>query len=962
MPLQKQTVDVHLNKGLDKKSSDKFVIPGGLTKAENVVFGEHGSLRKRNGYTALSTDTTDGGTIASGKALVTSGTRAQSSGNQALLFDNSKVYAWTEGDDEWLDAGRVSLNAINWETVRVHPTDVTEWDRAEVNGVAVYTWYDASGDVTYATVLDVATGTVLQDETAIFAVATMAKCVVVGNYIFVVFVRQSNNTIQARRFDTNDPTASPTAYLSVVSDAHATAYTYDVVAYDATKCVVAYTDTGDDVNVFFLNDDGTASSNTEVEARGTTPGGVSVTTDDTTGVLVAVNETLFRHDSSLVAGWSEDLDPTTIIGGSGPMTITGITKASGSSVWFLQSDSGTSTDQVYAVEVNSAGTYQSTLNLGVFMPLASKAFLLDDVPCVCVRVDSTLQPRYLVLADGGEILADFLAGRAVDQDPNENTGLPSAQLVGGVVKIAVGVKQPDGESFDRSALGLAEIDTSTTFVSSLALDETLYFTAGTLRQWDGREVSEAGFYTFPEYVSDTQGTAGSMADGTYLYRAVFEYRDRLGKVYRSAPSVAQSVTVAAGSGTATVDLDFKMQTFTNRSDVDVVLYRTEVGLSTVYYRTATLRYPYDDPGNIVTVTDSNDDATLVSKEQLYTVGGELGNILPPAATFMTYYDRRVFLAGLPSPREIWFSKQLVTGEGPGFSDAFVIYAPESVVALARLDQRLIVFAENAVYFLFGEGPTATGVGSYAPLEYLTSELGCSNAATVAETPLGIVFESNKGVYLLNRTLELQYVGAPLEAIVEGEAPTFKSVENLPDRNEVRFITSDNDCFALNYEFMQWSELTGMAAVDAAIWDGTYAYLTAAGVVEQENANYDDDGSFVAMDVQTGWVSFAGLTGYKRLYEIQLLGEFVSAHDLDVHIAYDYDDTEVETFSLSAVAAGDIPMSFRPARQKCRSFRLRIVDSYSSVNGGSMVLENLGLRVGIKTAPDRLPAANRVEGV
>ena len=948
MTVIKQKVEIKLNSGINQKAGDKFLQPGELTDAVNVRFDEDGTLHKRYGVDALSKSIIDGATMSEGSSLIGTDT-------QLLAFEDMDAYAYVDATDTWLDAGNVTGTTSEWKTVRQHPTDLSEWSRAEANGVAVYVWYDATNDITKATVVDVATDTILNDEQNIFADEVVAKCVPVGNYIFVVNTRASNNTIQARRFDTTDPTASPTAYTSVVSDVHATGYQkYDVIPYDDTKCVVVYQDTSQDINVFFLNDDGTASSSTQVVAAlGAAPTGIALVKDNSNGVLIYVSEVVYRHDSSLTADWNESLSAYL----TNATSATGVIDADGGSVWFVQDST---TERVQALRINSSGTYQSLTQISHYAPIASKGFLLNGLSCVCLYINSTLQPRYLVFTEEADIIADFLLNRAADPDPSDLTGLSAVQNVGGVFKFAVGIKQPDGTTFDRVALGVAEIDTNNNNLLGLEVDESIYLTGGSFRQWDSKEISEAGFYTFPEYDSDAQGSGGSIADGTYLYKAIFEYRDKRGKVYRSAPSASQSVTVSAGGGTATVDIDYKMHTFTNRANVDVVLYRTEAGLSTNYYRTATLRYPSEDSGDVVTITDSNSDATLASKELLYTVGGELENTLPPSSKSIAKWDQRIWLAGLPQPRDVWYSKILLDDEGAGFSETQVIRFPDDIVAVARLDSRLIAFSKTKIYYIHGEGGDATGAGSsYSTPQFISSDVGCVNRLSVAEIPDGVVFESHKGVYLIDRSMQLQYIGKAIESIIEA-SPTITSANVMEDSREVRFTTSNDKVYVWNYEFNQWSEFN-YTGVDATVWKQKYTLIESDGTVKTEQTDFSDDGSFIAREIKTGWIHLAGIEGYKRVCKLIFTGNYVDAHQLDVYLAYNYDDTEVEQFTRTFDSSDDYSFEINPARHKCSAIRVRVVESSTGTIGESAALEALTLVVGVKRTEDKKPATNKTDG-
>ena len=61
------------------------------------------------------------------------------------------------------------------------------------------------------------------------------------------------------------------------------------------------------------------------------------------------------------------------------------------------------------------------------------------------------------------------------------------------------------------------------------------------------------------------------------------------------------------------------------------------------------------------------------------------------------------------------------------------------------------------------------------------------------------------------------------------------------------------------------------------------------IFKQVNTTATFGGSMVPIKLETGWLSFAGIQGFQRVYRMLLLGEYKSPHKLKIKIAYDYDD-------------------------------------------------------------------------
>ena len=70
MQLAKQLITVTLDSVDSGRRSDKLLVPGRLTIAEDVVQVKGGSFGKRNGFSAYA-KTTDSGTISAGRDLNT---------------------------------------------------------------------------------------------------------------------------------------------------------------------------------------------------------------------------------------------------------------------------------------------------------------------------------------------------------------------------------------------------------------------------------------------------------------------------------------------------------------------------------------------------------------------------------------------------------------------------------------------------------------------------------------------------------------------------------------------------------------------------------------------------------------------------------------------------------------------------------------------------------------------------
>jgi len=122
--------------------------------------------------------------------------------------------------------------------------------------------------------------------------------------------------------------------------------------------------------------------------------------------------------------------------------------------------------------------------------------------------------------------------------------------------------------------------------------------------------------------------------------------------------------------------------------------------------------------------------------------------------------------------------------------------------------------------------------------------------------------------------------------------------------------------------------------------------------------YSDNGAFISMRLRTGWIQFAQVQGFQRIWEILLLGEYKSAHTLQVQIQFDFNSTVAQTMTITPGSTVPYQWSFSPSRQKCESMRLTIQDVYTNTIGESYDLSNLAFYLGIKRGLNKLPATQR----
>lgn len=419
--------------------------------------------------------------------------------------------------------------------------------------------------------------------------------------------------------------------------------------------------------------------------------------------------------------------------------------------------------------------------------------------------------------------------------------------------------------------------------------------------------------------------------------------------------------------------------------VQVGLWRTiaaEDGGATIFYRVGTKA---NDPTvDAISFTDAASDQDILNADVLYTSTGALENIAPPPCQVVVQHRRRLLAADLDDENLIWISKELVDGYAPAWSDLLTRRVDATggrITALGSMDDKVVVFKASRILVFGGDGPDDTGGnGAFTAPEIINTDVGCVNHDSVVFTQAGLMFQSQKGIYLLGRDLTASPIGTPVERYAS--APITSAVL-LPDSSQVRFTTSSGITLLYDYVAGQWSVFT-CGAVHAEIWNGLHHRVDAAGVVYQETpGGFTDQGVPVALLVQTAWLKPGeALQGFMRARRMTVLGQYLSKHKLEVKVAVDYDETVRQTLLFDAGAAlganfegnggayGNDPIyggaaisaveqvrgALGALVQKCEAIRFTIREIPGD-EGAGLILQGLALELGIK-GPTYKVAPNR----
>jgi len=275
---------------------------------------------------------------------------------------------------------------------------------------------------------------------------------------------------------------------------------------------------------------------------------------------------------------------------------------------------------------------------------------------------------------------------------------------------------------------------------------------------------------------------------------------------------------------------------------------------------------------------------------------------------MCVHQNRLVLGGADDTTVVWFSKPITPTEGPGFNEQLTITIGDGgpVMGLASLNGNLIVFKNQDVYVVPGTFPDASGNGpSLGEPFNLPSGVGCIDHRSVVETPVGVFFQSTRGLELLTPALEVN----PMVKVWETLKlyPYITSTTHYPANREVWFVChfSKIDVFnqsppaqilIFNYQTGTWSKFISpgqsdylgrgmfhVALVGMDVWlackaDAYFGFDQAFAYTYDTTRYYDTTRgygvptkNFVTMNVQTAPIAMNNVQGFQRLKRVRLLG-------------------------------------------------------------------------------------------
>lgn len=922
--------------GIDERTQPELVDPSrNFLRLENVRADRRGAYTKRPGFATMSLDRTTGSDRASLRSAFAN------NGNLCTIDNTGTLDAYVEAATAWRNVGMVPECTVSREpTASTLPSAATglidaahkSADMVEVNGYRVVVTVDATAGC-YAIVYDADTGAVAYPRTTISSSCLEHDALVVaaldGTYAHVVYADPAGGTVYRRSINTaalSSGWGSETTVLATLSASNS----FDAASYSSSWAIAATGGLGGagEFRVIAYDDDATQIAS--VTKTVTTPTKIALGGTDTDVIWVAnTTSTLVRVMGLTPSTLATSIANATIVSVNTPKAVGVTWTATGYGVVYVtDDDGGTYIRQFYnlagtATALGSApvhGIMNTAIASRMWLSTGSRWHIL-----LTQRLDSTTpnDQKVCVVADVTDVVSDAQAMPRVvaviaprlelhnTEDEFYVYRQPCHAVVSGsTVKLpALVQRSPITASVEVVTI---DYDDDTAY-SSAEIEGCTVLGTGATSQYDGATCVEANWVMRPVITaaSHAGGGGGITTTGVgYTYAAIYEWTDARGNVHRSAPS--DPIQTGAFASKLRVDVVLQPLMFTNRQtmiddlavQVKIVLYRT-VNEGSTYYR-CQQAYNYTN-STTITFQDSLSDADLEDNEQLYTQPGLYGtsqpHACPPGLRHVIYHGEHIVGVG-DDGYTIWPSAPYVYGEGIWWADLFQLPIPEGgpITALASSDGRLYAFKRDRIFVIDGDGPSDNGAaGQFSTPQRLPTELGCLSHRSVVVTPVGIFFQSPRGIEVLSGQA-VQWVGENVQATFAAY-PVITSAVCRQTEGRVLFTCTnvagdEGVTLVFDYAAGAWTvdkvydsdlAVASAPAVHALAIDGSYYRASSTGRVWAEQSTCLDNTQWITVLIETAWQKPSGFHGASEIPRGIFVGQKSTPCSVTVEWAYDYRD-------------------------------------------------------------------------
>lgn len=850
-------------------------------------------------------------------------------------------------------------------------------------GIAGIAWFESGRGIIYA-IYDTNKKTYLVSPTVLDSLGTQCKVCYVSTsnmYIFLS-VRSGTTTIASYSYNMNTSTLS--SPVSMATDIRSSNIAIDVIQYlSGDGVTVGYANTSNTLTTFNITRDnilGTSSNgyyNTATDATITIQKALSLTRVDT-DFIVCYNELSSVNIKSRWFGF--DFVALTSIQTLGTLTaattannITAIATATSTAQVFVDEINATyNYGKLFTASITKSASSTSLTRLSTGTMIAGKGFLnaAGNAVVICIY-KSNLQSSYFLIGSNGIINGQFSVGLAGDNSTTSQLeNVTNSQLVNGSIYSLLlnkgKLSSEQGLFTTISGLVLSRLE-KIIYRSSVEMNDSLYISGGIPKVFDGKSVYEAGFTLYPEGLSQqaTATTGGFISDGTYSYKAVFEYYDSTGRLHESKTSTASQSVLTGGTSTQTVTIRVPSVLLSEKDSVIVSLYRTTNG-GTVYYKVSSLTSPTiitPSTNTYVDIVDTLADTTITSNQPIYTTGGLLDNAIFPACNLLKNINGRLWFGLGENRRLLQYSQLSNQFQAVKTATEFVYDTLEGgdVVGLAEFGNSCAVFKDKGVFVIVGAPALNTGAGSsLQPIRKIVNNITATSYRSIYETADGVFFMSTFGIQLLKYDGQINNFAKPINnRMIPSDITCIIYVERL---KHLRLHTSTT-CWVFDYINNSWYEWEYFGAVSGCLVNGYEIFVKSDGYTRQESDIYSVDNSPITMVLKTGWLRMYPVS-IQRIYSIYPMLKYFSDHKIQFKLyqnnevlpneIFDTQSSDITgstdiyggsgTYGSGVYYGGDIGYNsvyqpeLQPAYQECEALSLEII----VYNNGNTIGKGCGI--------------------
>lgn len=531
--------------------------------------------------------------------------------------------------------------------------------------------------------------------------------------------------------------------------------------------------------------------------------------------------------------------------------------------------------------------------------------------------------------------------------------------------------------------------------SYIEIGKKILTSGGLLGYFDGLEFTEHAFIGNPNPYRFEVGTGASLpADTGYAFVAIYRSEDAEGNTFYSAPSQIYSggdpvngLTLLANAKVS-ISVQQSIITAKNNFTLEIYIKRKNKLFQLCYsldLSTGGTAWAYSD-GTRGFIVDITTYPSATAKIYPYQDGSVAPETTSNSKSISLYTDR-IFRISDDNPNSLAYSQRKLAGLGFEFNDSFLYLdvldkrgiAEDALSTTIAMDGRLIIFKETSILYIVGSGPSrANTQDDFSEPQLIASDVGCIEPRSVVLVPDGIMFKSDKGIYILNRKLQTGYIGSSVEKFNDYLIVSAVLLENA---NEVRFATLNGLILVYNYLSTAWSWFLDFECVSACLYEGKYAVLKLNGQVLIENPNQNKIiDQLIVQTIASPWLRLNKIQGYQKAYYVRVLGVYKSLHKLKMNVYYDYELYSSEEYIIDPLAENQYNIEVKPTneeiengdaingvyqmkidliRKNCQAVRIVIQDiplDTENNTGECFALSNITVNIGLKKGLSKIQAS------